>query len=322
MISVIIPVYNVERYLKRCIDSVINQTYKDLEIILVDDGSTDNSGVICDDLKSIDSRIKVIHKKNGGLSSARNAGIKVATGEYIGFVDSDDWIDIDMYESLISAIEETKSEVAVTGICRVYDNGYFKNQFTRNSVEVYRGVEIVAEYLKQNSFSTAAYDKLYKSELFSHRRFPEGKLYEDAPVIYDILKSINKIVCVGKPQYKYFQRADSICGLAFSKKKMDHYYFSHEILIDVSKTYPQLAELAKAYWGCKLVEIIYSIVESNNRLEFEDEYNKTKDELKKVAPKVLFSKTVPNIIKIKTLISLLEKENLYIFFKKKKVKKG
>lgn len=322
MISIIVPVYNVEKYLNRCVDSIINQTYKNLEIILVDDGSTDNSGLLCDILRKSDARIKVIHKENGGLSSARNAGIAIAAGEYIGFVDSDDWIDIDMYECLISAIEETKSEVAVTGICRIYDNGYFKNQYTKKHTEVYRGIEIVAEYLKQNSFSTAACDKLYRRELFSNRSFPEGKLYEDAPVIYDILKNINKIVCIGKPQYKYFQRADSICGLSFSNKKMDHYYFSHEIFMDVLKIYPQLSKDAKAYWGCKLVEIIYSITESNNRSEFENEYKMVKKELREVVARVLFSSTVPLIIKLKTLISLLGKEELYLSLKKNKARKG
>lgn len=322
MISIIVPVYNVEKYLKRCVDSIVNQTYRDLEIILVDDGSTDNSGLFCDDLKRMDSRIKVIHKENGGLSSARNAGLSVALGEYIAFVDSDDWIDTDMYECMISAIEETKSEVAVTGICRIYDNGYFRNQFTKKNMKIYQGVEIVTEYLKQNSFSTAAWDKLYRRELFSNRRFPEGKLYEDAPIIYDILKNINKIVCIGKPQYKYFQRADSICGLAFSNKKMDHYYFSQEIFVDILKSYPQLTKIAKAYWGCKLVEIIYSIADSNNRYEFENEYKLIKKELSKVAPKVLLSKTVPLLIKLKTLLSLLEREDLYLLLKKHAVRKG
>lgn len=322
MISVIVPVYNVDKYLKRCVDSIINQTYSDLEIILVDDGSTDDSGSLCDELKKTDARIKVLHKVNGGLSSARNAGLAVATGEYIGFVDSDDWIELDMYECLMNSLHKSGAEVAVTGLNRIYDNGYSKKQFVKDTVVVYSGDQIVKEYLQQNSFSTAAWDKLYKKNLFDKRRFPEGKLYEDAPVIYDILKNINRICCVGKPHYNYFQRANSICGLAFSKKKMDHYYFSHEIFVDVLNLYPHLSKVAEVFWGCKLVEIVYSIAESNNKSEFKTENKMIKKELRKVATNVLFSNTVPSIIKLKTLLSLLGMEKIYVFLKKINIKKG
>ena len=122
-ISVIVPVYNVERYLKRCIESIINQTYKDLEIILVDDGSTDSSGNICDEYKKIDKRISVIHKKNGGLSDARNEGLKVVTGTYIAFVDSDDFLDLDMYEYMQKNIEKENADIVICGTKIDYDNG-------------------------------------------------------------------------------------------------------------------------------------------------------------------------------------------------------
>ena len=322
MISVIVPVYNVERYLKRCVDSIINQTYSDLEIILVDDGSTDSSGYLCDEIKKTNTRIKVIHKANGGLSSARNAGLEIATGSYIGFVDSDDWIATDMYESLIVAIKETESDVAITGINRIYDNGYCKKQFIKEKTEIYQGADIIEEYLKQNSFSTAAWDKLYKKKLFEKRRFPEGKLYEDAPIIYDILKNVTNICCIGKPHYYYFQRSDSICGLAFSSRKMDHYNFSYDIFCDVQQCYPQLSDFAKIFWGCKVNEIIYALYESSNREKFNNERVMLQNEINSYWKVVMHANSVPKLIKLKICLARFRLIPIYINIKKILVKKG
>lgn len=322
MISIIVPVYNVELYLKRCVESIINQSYTNLEIILVDDGSTDNSSIICDELKNIDKRIRVIHKKNGGLSDARNAGIEIAKGKYIGFVDSDDWIEKDMYESLLFELENNGADLAVTGINRIYDNGYNVNQFIRNKIEIYEGKEIIRHYLQQDSFSTAAWDKLYKKEIFQDRRFPVGKLFEDAPVIYDILSNISKVVVVGKPHYNYFQRDSSICGLSFSDRKMDHYYFSKEIWMDALVRYPDLKKEANIFWGCKLCELIFSLEESENRLEF-NKYKKIfYNDFKKVWTFVVLQQIVPKIMRIKGLFAIMNITRVYIKVKDLLVKKG
>ena len=139
MISVIVPVYNVAAYLDRCVKSIVNQTYADLEIILVDDGSPDQCGTMCDNWAMKDKRIKVVHKENGGLSDARNAGIEVASGDYIGFVDSDDWIEPDMYQDLLEAVEREGAELAVTGINRTYDNEFSRIQYAWDKPYVITG---------------------------------------------------------------------------------------------------------------------------------------------------------------------------------------
>ena len=318
MVSVIVPVYNVETYLNRCVESIVKQNYKDLEIILVDDGSTDRCGEMCDKWAQKDDRIKVIHKKNGGLSDARNAGIEAATGEYIGFVDSDDWIEPDMYQDLVDAIEREGVEFAVTGIKRIYDNGYSRVQFERATPCVIAGDSIIQEYLRQGTFSTAAWDKLYVKSLFDIRRFPVGRQYEDAPVIFDILCNIQKLAIVGKAQYNYFQRADGITGKAFSIRKMDHFAFSKEIRDRVYKDYPKYKGEADVFWGCKMVEILYALYESDNRKCFSQEQKMLYEELKHVWWDVMKSKSVPFVVRLKTGFAYFHMEWFIILIKKMK----
>lgn len=312
MISIIVPVYNVAAYLDRCVDSIIRQTCTDLEIILVDDGSQDNSGKMCDEWATRDSRIKVIHKENGGLSDARNAGIDAATGDYIGFIDSDDWIEPDMYHDLLQAIQTQRAEMAVTGLVRVYGNGFSRVQYVSEQPFVICGDRIVHAYLQQGTFSTAAWDKLYIRELFDHRRFPVGKQYEDAPVIFDILCNIRCLAVIGKPQYNYFQRADSICGKPFSVRKMDHYDFSKEIWRRAQREYPQYVDSANTFWGCKLCELLYALYESPNAVEYKKQKDQMETELKQVYQKVLCSAEVPKVMKLKTVLLVLHLAPLYI----------
>ena len=157
LISIIVPVYNVEKYLKKCVDSIVNQTYKNLEIILVDDGATDNSGKICDELVELDNRIKVYHKKNGGLSDARNYGVERATGDYIGFVDSDDYIDAEMYEKLYEAIKKENVDVAECNLKIVYPEK--TDLFTdQKYYQICNNQEYLEEYLKiEKIFGSACY---------------------------------------------------------------------------------------------------------------------------------------------------------------------
>ena len=315
LISVIVPVYNVEPYLNRCIDSIVRQSYTDLEIILVDDGSPDKSGKMCDEWADRDARIKVIHKENGGLSEARNTGIEAATGEYFGFVDSDDWIEADMYQDLLRTLETQHAELAVTGIIRDYGNGFNRSQYLSDTPFVLCGDGIVQAYLQQGVFSTAVWDKLFTKKLFEHRRFPAGKQYEDAPVIFDILCDVKTMAVVGKPQYHYFQRADSICGKPFSERKMDHYAFSREIWLRARHDYPQYADDADAFWGCKLCELLYAVLESPNAEEYRSQKKQMLSELKRVFGKVLRASKVPGIIKGKTALLMVHLASLYIKIK-------
>lgn len=209
LISIIIPVYKVEKYLEKCIQSVINQTYENLQIILVDDGSPDNCGKICDEYAQKDHRIEVIHKSNGGLSDARNKGLEIAKGEYIGFIDSDDYIESDMYEVLYNLLKQYNADVS---ICNFYtvSQGKIAIKNAENRIKEYNRIEILKEVLLDNNIQSYAWNKLYKKELFDEIKYPVGKKYEDIGTTFYLLEKCNKVVVTGKPEYYYINRQDSI----------------------------------------------------------------------------------------------------------------
>lgn len=227
LLSVVIPVYNVENYLDRCIKSVLGQTYRNLEIILVDDGSTDTSGRICDEYAAEDGRIKVIHKENGGLVSARKAGLAGIKGKYATFVDSDDWIECNMYDELMVFISDTQADVVTSGCIRDYGT-YCVVQKERIEPGTYEGDDLVEKLLKkmistdsffQSNIMVHVYNKIYKSELLA-KIYNEVDNYinvgEDAACVYPYLLNANKVVVSGKAYYHYCMRNDSIMG---TKKK-------------------------------------------------------------------------------------------------------
>lgn len=261
MISVIIPVYNVEMYLSRCVESVLRQTYSNLEIILVNDGSTDHCGEICDSFTKLDRRVKVIHKENGGLSSARNAGLEVAKGEYVGFVDSDDWIAEDMYETLCAAMLD---DVDITCSGRVYissDGRY--NKFYTGKAKKYTKEEALEEMLLLRGIDVSACTKLFRRALFEGVCFPLGRVSEDIPTVYNLLKKARNVVHVGKAKYFYFYRADSISNKAFYFRRVDSVLFRGSICADVRINYPQLIMQAEALYIQDAIYMIRAISESN-----------------------------------------------------------
>ena len=208
LVSVIVPVYNVALYLEKCIQSICGQTFTGLEIILVNDGSTDRSGAICDEWAGKDSRIRVIHKENGGLSDARNAGIEIASGGWYMFVDSDDTITPDTIERLYDAALAHSCDMAVCNIVRIYDDGAtepFYNPVTE--LTVWEGPQRF-ETLKQPS----ACNKLFRAELFRDVRFPKGKFYEDTFVYHILAHRANRIALTGHDGYYYLSRRESILG--------------------------------------------------------------------------------------------------------------
>ena len=209
LISIVIPVYKVEKYLEKCIQSVINQTYENLQIILVDDGSPDNCGKICDEYAKKDHRIEVIHKSNGGLSDARNKGLEIAKGEYIGFVDSDDYIEADMYEVLYNLLKQYNADVS---ICNFYtvSQGKISIKNADNGINEYNRIEILKEILLDKNIQSYAWNKLYKKELFDEIKYPIGKKYEDIGTTFYLLEKCNKVVVTGKSEYYYINRQDSI----------------------------------------------------------------------------------------------------------------
>ena len=208
LISVIIPIYNIQNCLHKCINSVIAQTYKNLEIILVDDGSTDDSGMVCDQYKNIDKRIKVIHKENGGLSDARNVGIAAATGKFYSFIDGDDYIEVDMLETMYKAILLNKAEISICNIKRVYEDGEIESFYEpTDKIEVLEGVERF-QTLNQPSVC----NKLFSAKLFESARFLKGKFYEDTFIYHEILYLAKSVVMTGKVGYWYRERRESILG--------------------------------------------------------------------------------------------------------------
>lgn len=211
-ISVIIPVYNVEKYIHECIDSVINQTYTNLEIILVDDGSTDSCASICDAYAKKDSRIRVIHKENGGLSDARNAGLEIATGKYIGYVDSDDYIAPDMYECLLKACEENDAEIAICRFHIFIDKVQTDGNIIKGN-KIYNSKEILSAYIDENGeelITPSAWSKLYQRECIKGLQFPKGKLCEDIVYTTKAFYNAKKISYVDRELYFYRNRPGSI----------------------------------------------------------------------------------------------------------------
>ena len=221
-VSIIVPIYNVEPYLAKCIDSILEQTYKDFECILVNDGSTDNCGEICEQYANKDDKIKVVYKENGGLSSARNAGLDLATGEYVCFIDSDDYIHCKYLEALMSAMTAHNTSMALCVFCRVESDDVDTNdEFSfDDSLHVYSVEDLIADrwhWVETN----VMWNKLFKRELFDNIRFPLGRINEDEyikPLLYD---QMTQVAIVEYPLYFYRQRQGSIIRSKFSIKKLD-----------------------------------------------------------------------------------------------------
>lgn len=212
LISIIVPIYNVEKYLNRCIDSIINQTYKNLEIILVDDGSTDNSGKICDKYAEKDKRIKVIHKKNGGLSDARNSGIEVEKGKKISFIDSDDFVEKTFIENLYKWMKQYDVDISCCDSDIFFDDksNFYNSENYKNISKVYEKFDALKYSNIQGYFGIAAWNKLYKSELFKDVRYPIGKICEDWRTTYKLIEKSKKLYYNSTPLYHYRQRKNSI----------------------------------------------------------------------------------------------------------------
>lgn len=250
LISVIIPVYNVEKYLKRCVDSLVKQTYKNLEIILIDDGSKDSSGKLCDEISKIDKRILVLHKSNGGSSSARNLGIEIATGKYITFVDSDDWLELDTYEYCVNLIKLNQADCIEFNTIMVENANSLIQK--KEKLQIFRGKDILAYYML-SSTKTGSYSVcrcLFSSVSIKKLRFREGKLNEDIDFKYKALKNCNKLIVSNLYKYHYFQSGNSNSTGKLKKKDFDLYEAS-ELLYELTckenyKNISFLGEVKKA----------------------------------------------------------------------------
>ena len=225
LISVIIPVYNVEKYIVCCLESILNQSYKNLEIIIVDDGSNDGSGEICDKYKMLDSRVKVIHKEDGGLSDARNVGMEIATGNYITFIDSDDYVSVDYIENLKKAMTTYKTDISCCDYKKVQENCEMIYQDFGENIEVCSNIECLKQmyYSKIHGMEFVTWGKLYKKSLFDNYKiqFPFGKLHEDTYTTYMLVYYAKSIAFVHAKKYFYRIRTGSIMNSKFNIRHFD-----------------------------------------------------------------------------------------------------
>ena len=278
LISIIIPVYKVEIYLEKCIQSVINQTYENLQIILVDDGSPDNCGKICDEYAQKDHRIEVIHKSNGGLSDARNKGLEIAKGEYIGFVDSDDYIEADMYEVLYNLLKQYNADVS---ICNFYtvSQGKISIKNADNGINEYNRIEILKEILLDKNIQSYAWNKLYKKELFDEIKYPVGKKYEDIGTTFYLLEKCNKVVVTGKSEYYYINRQDSIVNNVTESTITDYIELIMQRYDYIEKNIKELSSYNKDYLK-RILKTAEKDIKSLNEVgdytkkKYEELYNK------------------------------------------------
>lgn len=228
-VSVIVPVYNVQEYLRQCLDSILVQTFSDIEVIIVDDGSTDQSREICDEYAQKDNRITVIHKKNGGLSDARNAGLDVASSEYISFIDSDDWIHPLFFEKLLAQQERTDADIVACTIHFFSDDHKIDEVWPRIEQDyVYQRKEFIENFFPdvKRVIMPSVCNKIFKRSIFSSVRFPLGKKYEDAYVQLDIYNNAHKIVVMNTTLYEYRKRNGSITDTISDKSYLDQLEFS------------------------------------------------------------------------------------------------
>lgn len=226
LISVIVPIYNVEKYLDNCVNSICNQTYQNLEIILVDDGSPDACPKMCEEYKKNDSRIRVIHKPNGGLSDARNCGIKEATGRYITCIDSDDYIEIDYIEYLYTLLIEVNADVSICNFIKTKNLNETRTIKDSKRIE-FTSEQAIQEMLYARTFTTSAWGKMYKTELFDGVEYPARKYSEDMYTTYRLLEKAHKVVYGNQVCYYYVHRPNSILTSGFSSKHLDVFEALH-----------------------------------------------------------------------------------------------
>lgn len=275
LVSVIVPIYKVEEYLPRCVDSILRQTHRELEIILVDDGSPDGCGAICEAYARKDGRIRVIHKPNGGLSDARNAGLDIATGDYVYFLDSDDWIADDAIAALISHMDGSVDIVMGCAVDVQEKDGRLIETAFSVPVGTLRQMDRIEAMRDDLLGGWAAWNKLYRRDLFQSIRFPVGKINEDEAILLHVLALCDSVVQLGHPTYYYFLRPNSITTSSFSEKKMDWFHNCVSNCDFIRTHYPQLMpEAEHRLMGATLYLLQFMLLEpkrfSGQLAELED----------------------------------------------------
>ena len=286
LVTVIIPVYKVEKYLSRCVESILSQTYSRLEIILVDDGSPDRCGEMCDEYRNRDQRVVVVHKKNGGLSSARNAGIKLSHGEFLCFVDSDDYIQTDMIEQLLKAALCRNTRISA---CDFTSDEHKLQDGLRDDIKLYSAAEAIREILRDGEICTSAWAKLYEKSLFDEISFPEGKYYEDYATTYKLIHKAGNVAFAATKKYFYTINSGGITKSAFSPKHMDYFSISEELEAFVGRNYPELISLVRNRCTDMAISLYRKLSASEDRKRYKIEEKKLSDMIRRDLSSFLFS---------------------------------
>lgn len=268
-ISIIVTIYNVEPYIRKCIDSILAQTHKNFELILVNDGSPDNSLQICNEYAKKDLRVKVVNKVNGGQASARNAGIDVATGDYIGFIDGDDWIEPEMYEVLLSKAVETDSDIVQCAWSKVDVDGTKHYICEPDTIEQYDNIGGLKALFNSagNMLNTSVCCKLFKKEVIGNVRFPLLRACEDDDFVYRVVAISKKITCIGLPLYDYFNREGSISRQKFHPRYFALLHVANTVCEIFKKYFPENYNNARKSLCSKMFYLLYQL---NKHTEYEN----------------------------------------------------
>lgn len=308
LITIVVPIYNVERFLRPCIESILGQTYKNLEIILVDDGSTDSCGKICDKYEKIDSRILVIHQENKGLSEARNAGIDAATGEYIAFIDSDDYVRGNYTETLLHALVENDAEIAVCSFQYVDEEGkYIRNSSRlKEKKKTYTGEQFLMADRQLQDVSIIAWNKLYKRSVFSKLRYRAGVLYEDAFIYPELFWNCRKVVVINESLYFYRERRGSIVHspLTMKRAKMHYDFYKEWKCFFAEKKNRYLYD--RAVQGCsRSISDLYSSDVTKKEIQ-KDLHKKLQKEMRENVRILLWSRNITLKDRIHNFVSFID----------------
>lgn len=275
-ISVIVPVYKVEAYLRKCLDSIAGQTYRNLEIILVDDGSPDNCGAICDEYAARDGRFVVIHKENGGVSTARNAGLAAATGDWIGWVDSDDWIEADMFEYLLTNALEYDADIAVCGHYEEYgDKAELSGWKEKQILDTETALKMLLENDQMNNL---LWDRLWRREIFEGITFPIGRTFEDIAVMHRLFLKARRVICLPEAKYHYLQRFGGIMAQTSLNSRWNCYAAARQRYEELSDSWPQFSGLLAGQCIASAIGL-WTVFISNPRQERE----KYRDKMREIA---------------------------------------
>lgn len=314
-ISIIVPVYKVEPFLDRCIKSIVEQTLEDLELILINDGSPDNCPMICDAWAEKDSRIKVIHKTNGGLSDARNAGLDIATGKYIGFVDSDDYIKKDMYEILLNVLNSTGADFIKSNYISFEEETIPVYESVETRITVFNAVEALEnfmneEYSCEKPMKSTIWDGLYKKELFSNIRFPKGKINEDTFIFPELILKAKKIVHINEAFYYYYKRPGSIVHSGINEREIN----SRNLWVHIGNVMENFTDKFREKCCINSVSRYLSILSRIYFSTFKDEYFSSVR--KELIEYFQANKQYINNVRIKRTLKIIRCYPLYLILRK------